>query len=405
MDGANGYVESADRATGPTGTVVYLDYASTAPTLPAVVEAMLPYWTGAWGNPSSLYAAGRQARAALDRARATVAGVLGCHPREIAFTSGGTESDNFALRGSVERARERGTRPHLVTSAAEHTAVLDTAAALVKTGVDVTYLPVDAHGAVSPAALAAALRPETCLVSLMVGNNEVGTINPIAALAAVARERGVPFHTDAAQAPGVLPVDVDALGVDMLTLSAHKFGGPKGAGLLYTRRGSRIAPQITGGGQEMNRRAGTENVAFAVGMATALAHAEAHRAGTAAHVGRLRDEFVRRVREATPDARLFGHPVEHLPGLANLGFAGVEAESLLILLDAEGIAAAAGAVCASGSIEPSHVLLAMGVPADYALGSVRFSFGAANTDADMGTASEAVPRLVARLRELSPLAV
>ena len=405
MNVAHGSAGVPGQVYGPTGTTVYLDYASTAPTLPIAVEAMLPLWGQTWGNPSSLYAAGRQARAALDRARAAVAGVLGCHPREITFTSGGTESDNLALRGVVERAREGGNRPHLVTSAAEHSAVLDTAAALARTGVDVTYLPVDEYGAVSPAALADALRPETCLVSLMVGNNEVGTINPIAALAAVARERGVPFHTDAAQAPGVLPVDVDALGVDLLSLSAHKFGGPKGAGVLYTRRGTRLAPQITGGGQEMHRRAGTENVAFAVGLATALTYAETHRVETAAHVARLRDSFVRHVLVATPDARLFGHPTDHLPGIANLGFAGVEAESLLILLDAEGIAAAAGAVCASGSIEPSHVLLAMGVPADYALGSVRFSFGTANTDADLATACEAVPRLVARLRGLSPRVV
>lgn len=389
----------------PTDTEIYLDHAATTPTDPDVIAAMLPLWRETWGNPSSLYAAGRRARAALDRARAVLAETLGCHPREITITSGGTESDNLALRGVVERARVRGGRPHLITTAAEHHAVLHTAEALARGGVDVTFLPVDAHGAVSPDVLAAAIRPETCLVSIIYANNEVGTVNPIAALAAVARERGVPFHTDAVQAPGVLPLAVDALGVDMLSLSAHKFGGPKGVGLLYTRRGTRFAPQITGGGQEMNHRAGTENVAYAVGMATALARAEAHRPANVAHCTRLRDTLIARVIEAVPDVRLNGHPVARLAGNANLGFAGVEAESLLILLDAEGIAASAGSACASGSVEPSHVLRAMDVPEEYALGTLRFSFGPENTAAECDTVAAALPRLVARLRALSPLMV
>ena len=387
------------------GTVIYLDHAATTPTDPAVIEAMLPYWRETWGNPSSLYAAGRQARAALDRARAALAEVLHCHPREITITSGGSESDNLALRGVVAEARAVHARPHLIISAVEHHAILHTAEALGRTGVDVTYLPVDADGMVSPNDLAAAIRPETCLVSIMYANNEVGTVNPIAALATVARERGVHFHTDAVQAPGYLPIGVDELGVDLLSLSAHKFNGPKGVGLLYTRRGVRWTPQLTGGGQEMNRRAGTENVAYAVGMATALARAEAARTQTVAHCGALRDRFVTRVMTEIPDVRLNGHPTARLANNANLGFAGVEAESLLILLDAEGIAASAGSACASGSIEPSHVLIAMGVPETYALGTLRFSLGPENTEAEIDTVAATLPRLVSRLRSLAPLTV
>lgn len=385
------------------GTTIYLDHAATTPTDPAVIEAMLPYWRVTWGNPSSLYAAGRQARAALDRARATLADVLGCHPREITITSGGTESDNLALRGVVAEARHAcpDARPHLITSAVEHHAILHTAEALARTGVDVTYLPVDADGMVSPVALAAAIRPETCLVSIISANNEVGTVNPIADLAAVARERGVPFHTDAVQAPGLLPLRVADLGVDLLSLSAHKFNGPKGIGLLYTRRGVRWTPQLTGGGQEMNRRAGTENVAYAVGMATALARAAAARPRTVARCAALRDQLIARVMEAVPDVRLNGHPTARLANNASLGFAGVEAESLLILLDAEGIAASAGSACASGSIEPSHVLTAMGVPEEYALGTLRFSLGPENTEAEIATVAELLPRLVTRLRSLA----
>jgi cysteine desulfurase len=397
--------EDAFASSTTPGTIIYLDHAATTPTDPAVIEAMLPYWRETWGNPSSLYAAGREARAALDRARAALAEVLHCHPREITLTSGGSESDNLALRGIVAEARRTIARPHLITSAIEHHAIMHTAAALAKDGVDVTYLPVDAYGMVSPDDLAAAIRPETCLVSIMYANNEVGTLNPIPVLAAIARARHIPFHTDAVQAPGYLPLDVEALGVDLLSLSAHKFNGPKGIGLLYTRRGTRWTPQITGGGQEMNRRAGTENVAYAVGMATALARAEAARPETIAHCAALRDAFVARLMAEIADVRLNGHPTARLANNANLGFAGVEAESLLILLDAEGIAASAGSACASGSIEPSHVLTAMGVPEAYALGTLRFSLGPETTAAELDTVAALLPRLVARLRSLASLAV
>ncbi len=403
-------VERETRDRTPSAARIYLDHAATTRTERAVVEAMLPYWTEIWGNASSIYAAGRDARAALDRARASLAETLGCHPREITITSGGSESDNLALRGVVERAREAGNRqPHLITSAVEHHAIMHTAEALAKTGVAVTYLPVDAYGAVSPDDLAAAIRSETCLVSLIYANNEVGTVNPIADLAAVARAHGVPFHTDAVQAPGALPIDVHALGVDLLSLSAHKFGGPKGVGLLYARRDVRFAPQITGGGQEMNRRAGTENVAYAVGMATALTHAEVMRAQWVAECARLRNAFVARILAAVPDARLNGYPIgdpmTRLANNANIGFAGIEAESLLILLDTEGIAASVGSACASGSIEPSHVLRAMGVPDEYALGTLRFTFGPENTDAELDTVAAVLPRLVARLRAVALLGV
>jgi cysteine desulfurase len=397
--------EDAFASSSTPGTIIYLDHAATTPTDPAVIEAMLPYWRETWGNPSSLYAAGREARAALDRARAALAEVLHCHPREITLTSGGSESDNLALRGIIAEARRTIARPHLITSAIEHHAIMHTAAALAKDGLDVTYLPVDAYGMVSPDDLAAAIRPETCLVSIMYANNEVGTVNPIPALAAIARARHIPFHTDAVQAPGYLPLDVETLGVDLLSLSAHKFNGPKGIGLLYTRRGTRWTPQITGGGQEMNRRAGTENVAYAVGMATALARAEAARPETIAHCAALRDAFVARLMAEIADVRLNGHPTARLANNANLGFAGVEAESLLILLDAEGIAASAGSACASGSIEPSHVLTAMGVPEAYALGTLRFSLGPETTAAELDTVAALLPRLVARLRSLASLAV
>jgi cysteine desulfurase len=392
-------------AETPLGTTIYLDHAATTPTDPAVIEAMLPYWRETWGNPSSLYAAGRQARAALDRARAALADVLHCHPREITITSGGSESDNLALRGVIAEARRATPRPHLITTAVEHHAILHTAAALEKEGTDVTFLPVDSDGMASPDDLAAAIRPETRLISIMYANNEVGTINPIADLAAVARARHIPFHTDAVQAAGALPLDVDELGVDMLSLSAHKFNGPKGVGLLYTRRGMRWTPQITGGGQEMNRRAGTENVAYAVGMAVALANAEAARPHTVAHCTALRDRLIERAMAEIPDVRLNGHPSSRLANNANLGFAGVEAESLLILLDAEGIAASAGSACASGSVEPSHVLTAMGVPEPFALGTLRFSVGAENTTDEIDAVADLLPRLVARLRSLAPLAV
>jgi len=399
-------IEQETRDRTPPAARIYLDHAATTRTERAVVEAMLPYWTEVWGNASSIYATGREARAALDRARATLAETLGCHPREITLTSGGSESDNLALRGVVERAREAGNaQPHLITSAVEHHAIMHTAEALAKMGVAVTYLPVDAYGAVSPEDLAAAIRPETCLVSLIYANNEVGTVNPIADLAAVARARGVPFHADAVQAPGALPIDVHALGVDLLSLSAHKFGGPKGVGLLYARRDIRFAPQITGGGQEMNRRAGTENVAYAVGMATALTHAAAMRAQWVAQCARLRDDFVGRILAAVPDARINGHPTARLANNANIGFAGIEAESLLILLDTEGVAASAGSACASGSIEPSHVLRAMGIPDAYALGTLRFTFGPENTDAEVDAVVDLLPRLVARLRAVALLGV
>ncbi len=389
----------------PARTTIYLDHAATTPTDAAVVEAMLPYWTELWGNPSSLYTAGRQAHAALDRARATLAEVLHCHPREITLTSGGTESDNLALRGILAAATETGERPHLITTAVEHHAVLHTADALANAGAAVTYLPVDAYGAVSPADLAAAIRPNTRLVSVIYANNEVGTVNDLAALAAVAHAHGIPFHTDAVQAPGYLPLDVAALDVDALSLSAHKFNGPKGVGLLYVRRGTRFTPQITGGGQEMNHRAGTENVAYAVGMAAALVRAESRRPQTVMHCAALRDAFVARILREIPDTQVNGHPVARLANNANIGFAGVEAESLLILLDAEGVAASAGSACASGSIEPSHVLTAMHIPDEYALGTLRFSLGAATTSAELDAVATLLPRFVERLRTLSLLPV
>ncbi|HEX5503451.1 MAG TPA: cysteine desulfurase family protein, partial [Thermomicrobiales bacterium] len=327
----------------PDETRIYLDHAATTPVDPAVVAAMLPYWTARWGNPSSLYAAGRAARAALDAARAAVAAVLRCAPGEVIFTSGGTEGDNLALKGVVEAALLAGRGRHLVTTAIEHHAILHTAAYLERFGAAVTYLPVDAAGCVAPAAVAAALRPDTCLVSVMYANNEIGTIEPLAEIAALTRPRGIPFHTDAVQAASSLPLDVDALGVDLLTLAAHKFYGPKGVGALYVRAGTPLLYQQQGGPQEGDRRGGTENVALAVGLAAALDRAAAARDADNAHCRALRDRLVAGILAAIPGARLNGPAgAGRLSNNVNVAFPGVDGESLIIALDLAGVAASSG---------------------------------------------------------------
>jgi cysteine desulfurase len=336
---------------------VYMDHAATTAVDPRVVDAMLPYWTERYGNASSIYSLGREASHALAQARETVAEILNCTPNEVIFTSCGSESDNLALRGVAFERRFRAHKNHIITSPIEHHAILHTVEQLVKYfGFEATYLPVDHHGLVDPADVEKAIRPDTAIISVMYANNEVGSIEPIAEIGEIARGHKIPFHTDAVQAGGTLSLDVKALNVDMLSLSAHKFYGPKGVGVLYARRGVPFLPMQTGGGHERNRRAGTENVAFAVGLATALrlAYAEAEEAN--GRIAGLRDRLIAGVLERIPDSQLSGHPSQRLPNSASFLFKYIEGESILLNLDLNGVAASSGSACTSGSLEPSHVL-------------------------------------------------
>jgi len=378
---------------------IYMDHAATTPLRHEVLEAMLPYLTQVYGNASSFHAEGQAARHALDGARATVAGLLGCKPGEILFTSGGSEANTTALVGIAWAYRHRGR--HLVVSRVEHPSVLETARFLAQQGFRVTELPVDETGRVAPEALAQVLDDETLLVSIQMANNEVGTLQPVAELARLAHAAGAFFHTDAVQAAGQLPVDVRALGCDLLTLSAHKFGGPKGAGVLYVRQGVELARLIHGGGQERSRRAGTENVAGVVGLARALELAVQERAQVASRLEVLRDRLIAGVLEAVPGARLTGHPSQRLPGLASFVFeGGIDGESLLMRLDLEGVAASSGSACTSGSLEPSPVLLACGLPVELARSGLRLSLGTATTEAEVARVLEILPRTVAQLRKV-----
>jgi cysteine desulfurase len=378
--------------------VIYFDHSATTPLDAEVLEAMLPYLTTDFGNASSTYRLGQGARQAIDAARDEAARFLNCEPKEIIFTSGGSESDNLALRGVARRSRAKGR--HVVISALEHDAVLRTAEALQDEGFGVTLVPPDAAGTVPPEALRAALRPDTILVSIMHSNNEVGTLQPFPELVQVTRAHSQAlFHTDAVQSAGKVPLDVRALGVDLLSLSAHKLHGPKGTGLLYVRQGTPLEPQIRGGGHERNRRAGTENVAGIVGFGRAMAVATRDLAANTRHVTSLRDQLIAAVLEGVPDSRLSGHPTHRLPHHASFLFAGVEGESLLVQLDREGICASSGSACTSGSLEPSHVLLAMGVPHREALGSLRLSLGKGSTRAEVERVAEVLPPAVARLRQ------
>jgi cysteine desulfurase len=374
---------------------IYLDHAATTPVRPDVVAAMLPYLGGGY-NPSSLHAEGRAARAALDDARERVARVLGAAPREIIFTGGGSEADNLAILG-VARARAHQGR-HIVTSAIEHHAVMHTLDALEAEGWSVTRLPVDAQGVVSVDAFRDALRTETTLATIMLANNEIGTVQPIVALAAIAREQGVTFHTDAIQAPGQRALDVHALGVDLLSISAHKFFGPKGVGALYVRSGTPLVAQMLGGGQEYGLRAGTENLAGIVGLATALELAEAERPATAARVATLRDRLEAGILAAIPDTRVNGRGVERLANSCSVAFAGVPGDALLIRLDLEGIAASAGSACAAGSLEPSHVVQAIGLDDVYRRGVIRFSLGGTTSADEVDEVIMRLPEIIERVR-------
>jgi cysteine desulfurase len=378
---------------------IYLDHAATTPLRPEVLEAMLPYLTEHFGNPSSLHAAGRRARQGLDEARETVSGVLGAKPREIVFTSGASENTSLAINGIAWAASARGR--HLVTTAIEHRAVLNTCAVLARHGFEVTYLPVDRYGQVDPALVANAIGPHTTLVAIGYANNEVGTVQPMAEIGAICRERKVAFYADATQAAASLPLDVDALQVDLLGIAAHKIEGPKGVGALFVRQGTNLIPQQQGGSQERQRRAGTENVAGAVGLGEALrlARGDAARLATENERQRgLRQRLTRRL-EAIPDGELTGHPEARLPNSVSWAFRGVEGGDLVAALDLEGVAASTGSACTSGSAEPSHVLAAMGVPPDLIRGSLRLSMGRTTTAAEVDRAADLVAACVARVRE------
>jgi cysteine desulfurase len=382
---------------------IYMDHAATTPVDPAVIETMLPYFTEFYGNASSLHHKGREAPDALDAARQTVADALGCKDREVIFTGCGTESDNLALRGVAFAQAERGKK-HLITSSIEHHAVSHTVEQLVdKFGFEATFLPVDQYGLVDPDEVARAIRDDTALVSIMYANNEVGTIEPIAEIGKVTRDRGVPFHTDAVQAGGTLDLDVDRLGVDLLSLSAHKFYGPKGVGVLYARRRTPLLPMQTGGAHENRRRAGTENVPYIVGMAKALERAQAGSSAENARLTALRDRLIKGVLERIPGSALTGHPTQRLPNSASFVFRYIEGEGILLNLDMLGICASSGSACTSASLEPSHVLLAMGLPVEVAHGSLRLSLGKSNTEQDVDYVIEHLPNIVQKLREISPL--
>jgi cysteine desulfurase len=384
---------------------IYLDHAATTPLDPEVLAAMLPYLTERFGNPSSIYRLGQEARAAIDEARAVVARILGCDPGEIVFTGGATESDNLAVKGVAWRQRLNGpgSTPHVVTTAIEHHAVLHAATFLERQGFAVTYVGPGADGIVDPEGVEAAIRPETCLVAAMYANNETGAIQPVAEIGRLARERGIPFHVDAVQGAGLLPLRVDDLGCDLLALSAHKFYGPKGVGLLYVRRGTPIVWQQEGGGQEGGRRGGTENVAGVVGLAAALAKAEALRPTYVAHCATLRDRLEAGILAAIPDAVVNGptDPALRLPNNVNVAIPGVQGETVLLNLDMEGVAASAGSACTTGNSEPSHVLRAMGLSDERCRESLRFTVGRANTAEQMDEVVEILAETVARVRDLA----
>lgn len=379
---------------------VYLDHAATTPVDPEVAEAMARVLAQTHGNPSSVYAEGREARALVDRARDEVAAALGAGPAEIVFTGGGTESDNLALRGTFIARKGDGDR--IVTTAIEHHAVLDTAHALAaQAHARITVLPVDRDGRVSADEIARAIDPGTVLVSVMHGNNEIGTLQPIAEIGRVCRERGVTFHSDAVQTVGALPFDVGQIPVDLVSVNAHKFYGPKGVGALYVRQGTRLATLQTGGGQERGRRTGTENVAGIVGLGVAMRLAQAHRDTESARQATLRDRLIDGVQARIPDSILTGHPLHRLPNNASFCFPGTQGEALVVSLDLAGFAVSSGSACTSGNTEPSHVITALGLDRATAQGSLRLTVGRGTTAADIDALLDALPPIVARLRAIS----
>lgn len=379
---------------------VYMDNAATTPVSPAVLEKMLPYFSECYGNANSIHSTGLDARKALNAARKKVAAALNCNPEEVYFTSGGSESDNWALKGVAFANRKKGN--HIITSAIEHHAILHTCEWLEKLGFEITYVPVDADGLVNPADVEAAITDKTILISIMAANNEIGTIEPIEEIAKIAHAHHVLFHTDAVQAIGAIPVDVRAIGCDLLSLSGHKFHGPKGVGALYIKQGTRIDNLIHGGAQERGRRASTENVAGIVGMAEAIELATANIPEKAARISALRDQLIDGL-TALPYVRLNGHRTKRLPGNVNVSVRFIEGESLLLRLDLAGVAASSGSACTSGSLDPSHVLLAIGLPHEIAHGSLRLSLSDTTTKEEVDYVLSVLPGIIEYLRDMSPL--
>jgi cysteine desulfurase len=380
---------------------VYLDYNATTPVEPEVVDAMLPYFSAEFGNAASIHTPGQKARAAVEAAREQVAGLIGARPQEIIFTSGGTESDNHAIFGTVEAAS--GQKKHVITSAIEHEAVLNACQALEKQGVSVTYLGVDRDGQIDLEELRRGLRPETVLITIMHANNELGTLQPLEQIGRVAKEADVYFHTDAVQSAGKIPIDVNQLQVDLLSISGHKFYAPKGVGALYVRGGTHIRQLLYGGHHQRGFRPGTENVAGIVGLGKAAELARKSLAEDAQHLSALRDQLQQGLLRSVPQSRVNAGTSPRTPNTTNLVFPGVEGEALLIALDLKGLACSTGAACSSGAVEPSHVLTAIGLPPEEARASLRFSLGRHTTQADIDFALQVVPAAVAQLRELSPV--
>jgi cysteine desulfurase len=380
---------------------IYMDHAATTPVNPQVVEAMLPYFSDKFGNASSIYSIGRESKKALEESREKVAKALGVMPREIFFTGSGTEADNWAIKGTAYANKDKGR--HIITTSIEHHAVLHACQYLESDGFKVTYLPVDENGLVSPQQVLDAITPETILISIMFANNEIGTIQPIGEIGKIAREKGIIFHADAVQAVGNIPINANDLNVDLLSLSGHKFYGPKGVGALYIRKGIKIASFMHGGAQERGRRASTENVPAIVGLGKAVELATQNIDEYNKKLIELRDRTINEIMEKIPFVRLNGDRYRRLPGNVNISFEFIEGESLLLMLDMKGIAASSGSACTSGSLDPSHVLLAIGLPHEKAHGSLRITFGEENTHEDVDYLMEVLPMIVNRLREMSPL--
>ena len=378
---------------------VYLDHSATTPVRPEVLAAMLPYFGDKFGNPSSIHSWGRQARTAVDSAREQVASIIGATASEIIFTSGGTESDNLAIRGVAKSMQTKGK--HLITSQIEHHAVINTFESLAKDGYEVTYLPCDKYGLIDPDDVRKSITKDTILISIIHGHNEVGTIEPIEEIGRIAKEHGILFHSDAVQSLGKIPVKVDDMGVDLLTISSHKIYGPKGVGALYVRKGTRIRPQVTGGIHEKGLRAGTENVPGIVGFGAACALAEEEMPEESKRLQALRDMLISGILSNIPDTVLNGHPEKRLPHNVNVSVKYVEGEAMLLNMDLLGIGASSGSACTSGSLEPSHVLLAMGIPHELAHGSLRMTLGKSNTEQDIEYVLESLPPIVEKLRAMS----
>jgi cysteine desulfurase len=383
-------------------STIYLDYAASTPTDPHVVEAMLPYFSEIYGNASGLHKQARASAKAIDESRQTVADILGCSPKEIVFTACGTESDNIAIRGVAQAQKLAGKGKHLITTPIEHHAVDHTIDQLCHTfGFEQTVVPVNAYGVVNPDDVAAAIRPDTVLISIIYANNEVGTVQPLAEIGVVAQERGIPVHTDAVQAAGYESLDVNTLNVDLLAISGHKIYAPKGVGLLYVRKNTPLLPPFTGGSHENNRRPGTENVPYIVGLAKALELVQVNRATENQRLTTLRDKLINGVLQIIPDSQLTGHRTQRLPNNASFVFAGCEADAILMHLDMAGIQAASGSACTTGMPEPSHVLTAMGIPHEMALGALRLTLGKQTVEADIDAVLEILPGIIEKVRQMA----